>query len=110
MMIALRQLTLQTSKERRTVEVRIFAPQITESDWSCRYEIDWPHAQRAFQAHGLDAMQALILALQMIGAEIYASAYHQDGGLFWERPGGGYGFPTPPGFSDLLVGDDATGP
>jgi hypothetical protein len=51
-------------------------------------------------------MQALTIALQMVGAEIYASPYHQSGKLFWERAGGGYGFPVVSSLRDLLVGDD----
>ena len=56
---------------------------------------------------GIDSMQALLLALQMIGAELYSSKHHDAGELVWEREGGGYGFPVPRTISDLLVGDDA---
>jgi hypothetical protein len=47
--------------------------------WICRYEIDWPSEKRSYFAGGVDSSQALILALQMIGAELYASAHHKAG-------------------------------
>ena len=58
-------------------------------------------------ASGLDSTQAIVIALQMIGAEIYTSNYHKSGKLFWETPGKGYGFPIAPNLRDLLIGDDA---
>ena len=35
---------------------------------------------------GVDFAQALVLALQMIGAEIYSSTFHKSGNLFWKSP------------------------
>jgi hypothetical protein len=52
-------------------------------------------------------MQALVLALEAIGSDIYTSSYHKAGALFFEAPGKGYGFPVPITLRDLLVGDDA---
>jgi hypothetical protein len=56
---------------------------------------------------GFDSAQALVLALQTIGAEIYSSTYHKSGQLFTDKPGNGYGFPVVPTLRDLLQGDDA---
>jgi len=56
---------------------------------------------------GIDSAQAITLALQKIGTEIYFGDYHKSGNLFWESPGKGYGFPLPPSARDLLIGDDA---
>ena len=53
-------------------------------------------------------MQALILALNMIGSEIYTSDYHKLGNLRSSDPWQGYGFPVPKSLRDLLEGDDAT--
>jgi hypothetical protein len=75
--------------------------------WTCRYEIDWPGHTRSHFAGGADSFQALILALQMIGAEIYASAYHEAGSLKWFERWRGYGFPVGYNLRDLLIGDDA---
>ena len=55
---------------------------------------------------GVDAIQALELALRMIGAFIYSSDHHASGNLVWEAPGKGYGFPVANSIRDLLVGDD----
>jgi uncharacterized protein DUF6968 len=106
MMIATR--VLKVSVEGGTVEVsiRIFAPEPAEVDWSCRFEIDWPDEKLTRNAVGIDAVQALLLALQMIGAQIYASDHHESGRLIWHEPGRGYGFPVPSTIRDLLVGDD----
>ncbi len=53
-----------------------------------------------------NSVQALFIALQMIGSEIYTSEYHKSGRLFVDKPGEGYGFPVPVTLRDLLVGDD----
>jgi hypothetical protein len=59
-------------------------------------------------AAGEDAMQALELAMKMIGALIYTSDHHEAGNLTWLEAGKGYGFPVPNALRDLLVGDDKT--
>ena len=53
-------------------------------------------------------MQALHLALELIGAQIYASDHHASGKLMWLEPGKGYGFPVTRGIRDILLGDDRT--
>jgi hypothetical protein len=73
--------------------------------WICRYEIDWPSQKRSH--FGVDSFQALILALQTIGAEIYASVYHKAGSQKWAERYRGYGFPVGGNLRDLLIGDDA---
>ena len=88
------------------VHVNIFAPRQDDNAWNCDYEIKWPEENWSSYAGGVDSVQALILALQKIGAEIYFSDYHKSGRLFWESPGNGYGFPAPPSARDRLIGDD----
>ena len=39
------------------------------------------------EAMGVDAVQALELAMKMIGAFIYTSDHHASGNLMWEAPG-----------------------
>jgi hypothetical protein len=109
MIIAQRKLQIHPPGEAGIdIEVRLFAPVFIGPDWSCRFEIDWPESTRAMSIHGIDAMQALILALQVIGAELYTSRYHKDGTLAFLESGGGYGFPVSVGLRNLLIGDDKT--
>ena len=107
-MIATRLLMLRNGNSEVQIPIRIFAPEkTTHGSWSCRYEIDWPDKKHALDVGGFDSAQAIVLALQLIGAEIYSSSYHQSGNLFWDAPGKGYGFPVVPTYRDLLQGDDA---
>jgi hypothetical protein len=108
MKIAERILKIRQSGTEIEVPIRIDAPaRDATSAWSCAYEIGWPETLRRFSSGGVDSVQALLLALQMIGAELYSSKHHEAGELVWEREGGGYGFLVPRTISDLLVGDDA---
>ena len=89
-------------------DIRIFAPESEPGgSWSCRYEIDWPDRPRSMTAWGKDSVQALVLALNMIGSEIYTSEYHKAGELYFEKRGDGFGFPVPANLRDLLEGADA---
>jgi hypothetical protein len=107
MIIATRTLKYRRGGAVADVPVNIHAPERSvRGDWSCRYEIGWPEGVRAMEAAGIDSMQALVSALQMIGGEIYASSYHKAGALYVDEPGKGYGFPVAPGLRDSVVGDD----
>ena len=105
-MIATRLLCLHD--EGVDIAIRIFAPEGEGRAWSCRYEIDWPEGTRVTQAFGADSVQAILLALQMIGADIYTSSYHKSGRLMFDDPGQGYGFPVPASIRDRLIGNDRT--
>jgi hypothetical protein len=106
MIIASRVLTLRQGQGEVDVPVHLQAPEQIEGDWICRFEIGWPEEKVERWAAGVDAMQALVHALHMIGAEIYASEPHEAGKLAWLSPGAGYGFPVPGNIRDLLVGGD----
>jgi hypothetical protein len=108
MIIATRVLTLRRPKGDIKISIRIFAPVPEEIDWSCRLEIDWPDGTRRLDVGGVDAVQAIELAMKAIGSQIYTSDHHESGNLVWLEPGRGYGFPVPNGIRDLLVGDDKT--
>jgi hypothetical protein len=108
MPIAERILTLRKAEGDAAVPVRIFAPVEQQGSWACKTVIGWPDEASEIDAYGKDAMQALELALRMIGAQLYASEYHASGELMWLEPGKGYGFPVPNSLRDLLVGDDKT--
>jgi Domain of unknown function (DUF6968) len=107
MVIASRILKYRATAGSGDVAISVFAPE-RESDgtWFCRYEIDWPDGKWASRAGGVDAIQALYLALQMIGSDLYTSNYHKSGQLYLDAPGRGYGFPVPITLRHVLVGDD----
>ena len=106
--IASRALVLRSGENTNPVAINIFAPEReTDGAWACRYTVDWPEQPSDRKIFGFDSMQALLLTLQTIGAEIYSSSYHKAGQLFWDKPGEGYGFPVVPTLRDLLVGADA---
>jgi uncharacterized protein DUF6968 len=107
MMIASRVLKLNSPDGDVEVPVRIFLPEAnTEGSFDCVYQIGWPDGQRTMTASGIDSVQALINALQMIGSEIYTSNFHKSGDLYLDQPGQGYGFPVPNSIRHLLTGDD----
>lgn len=106
MVIAKRVLKLRGRQGDVEIPILIFSPQRENGDWSCQIEIGWPDEKLTRIAVGVDAVQALELALKMIGAQIYSSSHHESGVLEWLEPGKGYGFPVPNGIRDLLVGDD----
>jgi hypothetical protein len=108
MVIATRVLQLESDKGEVTIPIRVFAPEQEEDNaWSCRYQIDWPEGTQDMKAGGADSMQALIIAIKMIGADLYSSSYHRSGKLMFGAPGSGYGFPVATTMRDLLQGDDA---
>jgi hypothetical protein len=106
MVIATRMLKLRRAAGHIDIPIRIFAPKPLGDSWMCRFEIDWPDEMIALDAGGVDAVQAIELALRMIGASIYSSDHHESGNLIWEAPGQGYGFPVANSIRDLLVGED----
>src|SRR6476619_8392765 len=107
MLVASRTLTWRDGRRDLPVEIRIFAPVLgPEGSWGCRFEVGWPSGPKEVTIYGADAMQALVLALQIIAVHIYTSEYHESGNLFWDKPGSGYGFPANQSVRDLLIGDD----
>ena len=109
MLIASRLLFLRNSITPRSIAIEVHAPRkAKDGAWSCRYAINWPQQPSDREVFGFDSMQALFLALQTIGAEIYSSSYHQSGNLFFGKEGEGYGFPVVPTLRDLLVGSDVS--
>lgn len=107
MLIAERTLEVFDGIDTHPVRIVVQKPQQTKfGDWACEYEIGWPEGPRKFAGHGIDSVQALIIALQMIGTELYTSNYHREGQLRHEGLPGGYGFPVASNCRDLLVGYD----
>ena len=106
MQIAYRRLTTSSASGDIEVPIRLFEPEEKGRAWICRYEIEWPDQKHSGFAAGIDSIQALLLALQRIGVEMYTSAYHEAGSLKWPKSAKGYGFPIARNLRDLLIGDD----
>jgi len=106
MIILRRLLKLDADGGETDVPVTIHLPVDMQDHWRSDYEIGWPEGVRRGKGLGIDSVQALLIALMNIGAEIYASDAHRSGRLMWDRPGAGYGFPLVPGIRDLYEGDD----
>lgn len=107
MIIAHRMLKLRHAARIVEIPIEMSLPERThDGSWFCRYSIGWPDGVWQARAGGADSVQAVVLALQMIGSEIHTSNHHKSGRLFVDAPGGGYGFPVPVTLRDLLEGDD----
>lgn len=108
MIIATRILTINAHNKNIQVPIHLHAPVPDGIDWSCTIEVGWPNGNLTRSAVGVDAVQALELAMKMIGAQLYTSEHHETGTLEWLKPGQGYGFPVPGAIRDMLIGDDKT--
>jgi hypothetical protein len=106
MIVATRKLKITHDGGEVDVEVRLYRPSASDGDWKCTYEIDWPEGTRTGYAVGFDSMQAMFIALQAIGVQLYTSEYHRDGRLSWGDAGQGYGFPITGNLRDVLIGND----
>lgn len=47
-----------------------YEPVSDGQDFSCKYEIAWPDGNRTREAWGVDSVQALLLAMQSVKAEL----------------------------------------
>jgi hypothetical protein len=108
MLIANRVLHWKSGNQQAEITVRLFLPVEIDGAWACRYEIDWPDKTRSKLAGGADSVQALLLALKMIGSDIVASTYYASGEMTLNGSYRGCGFPVPNSIHDTLRGDDAT--
>jgi hypothetical protein len=101
-----RVLKFENGGEAVDIPVLVFWPVKEDAAWSARWEIQWPGRPRSNAARGMDGVQALFNALQMIGAELYCSDAHKSGCLSWDKGWAGYGFPVPNNIRDMLMDDD----
>lgn len=106
MIIATRTMHIAASSGDFEAEIRLYQPEADEHLFVCRYEIDWPEGTIASKAQGNDMIEAIHLALQKLGTEMYMSRYHHEGRLTWMPGWIGYNFPVPINGRDLLIGDD----
>ena len=101
-----RLLKLQKGGTAQDVPIRLSWPISDGKAWDCQWEIGWPDLPRANSGRGVDAIQALMNALTMIGAERDASEAHKSGWLSWRDDWRGYGFPLTVNLRDVLGEDD----
>lgn len=103
--VATRELTLD---EDRKVEVLIGKPEPCPDgvDWYCPHQTVGRGSGEVRYAIGVDTVQALILALSMVGAELYYSEEYSAGRLTWDCGAvkGDLGFPVPENIRDVLPG------
>jgi hypothetical protein len=100
--IATRELTLDGNQK---VEVLIGKPEPRPDgiDWYCPYQTIGRESGKVFYGIGVDTVQALILALSMVGAELYCSEEYREGRLTWDCGRNcDLGFPVPHGIRDVL--------
>jgi hypothetical protein len=107
MLILTHTLIVKTGANEKAFDVRVYQPVQGAGFWRCRYEIDWPRRPKFRETEGIDALQSLMGALMLIGAEIYSSRYHYEGRLRAFEKEEGYGFPVVPSLRDALIGVDA---
>jgi hypothetical protein len=93
MIIATRILRLIGDDGDIEVPVTIHMPVEDDRAWRCDVEIGWPRLRFADRVLGVDAVQALQLAMLRIGIQLEASQYHRAGLLIFEEDHPGYGFP-----------------
>jgi len=104
--IAGRTLTLKVGRRGVDVPVMIYAPVDKGDHWRCEFEIGWPDKPKRGEGNGIDAVQALTIALKFVGAELYSSKAHKAGKLKCPGQRAGYGFPLPWGLRDLAEDED----
>lgn len=105
MIIAKRELQLDDGGTSVSLVVDLHQPTTDGRAWRCDFVIHWPSGTQRSHAMGADGIQALFLAMQMVGTLLYASKYHATGRLKW-LDGGGYGFPLRLSARDLASGTD----
>jgi len=98
--IAERKFTLlRDGRERETMLVQLGKPQSmhNHSDfYGCPYQIKRPDSEKLMTICGIDAFQALQLAISAIGVELEVIRRDSGGQLIWDGDEkGDLGFPTP---------------
>jgi hypothetical protein len=95
--------TYYLGEEAFPVEVAIFTPTPDGDDFKCEYRIAWPDNTQVGHAIGIDGIQAIILALRKLGADIY---FAKRGKLVWLEVDRGFGLPLTRGLDTEYIGDD----
>jgi hypothetical protein len=96
MPVATRKFTLDDGGG-RCIEVLLYSPVEDGQDYRCKYEIKEQDQLRESYAIGVDSLQALILALQKLGADITFSEYGKARRLYWNNQNDDLGLLLPRG-------------
>lgn len=62
---------------------RIFGPAYDGQDFSCRYEIGWNEGVRSRESWGVDAFQALLLAMQAVHTDLLVARKEDGREVLW---------------------------
>jgi hypothetical protein len=104
--VAGRLLTMKVGRRDVEVPVTVYAPVDKGDHWRCDFTIGWPDKPRHGHGNGIDSAQALLIALQFVGLELYVSKAHKAGKLKCPGRRAGYGFPLPRTIRDEAQGED----
>jgi hypothetical protein len=83
----------------RDVECRFFKPAEDRGSFFCRYQIDWPEGSKVRGAGGVDAVQAILLAMMTAHTDLLA-ARNMGGRLVEWLDGQSLGLPVTPTMRD----------
>ncbi|QEX16474.1 hypothetical protein FRZ44_17680 [Hypericibacter terrae] len=89
------------SESRAPVVIQVGCPEKRPNghDYYCAYRVLGLGNDRVRSASGVDQMQALLLALRKMGAELYSCGEYKTGKLYWLEMGNkDLGLPTPENF------------
>ena len=65
------------------VVVRFARPAQDSVDFICEYEVAWPDRKKRLRAYGVDEVQALLIAMQNVHADLLTSREFGTGQLRW---------------------------
>src|SRR6185295_16384897 len=60
----------------REIACRFYQPEAEGDDFHCRYEIAWAEGLRSRKIHGVDEVQAFLLAMQIAHTELLSAREH----------------------------------
>jgi hypothetical protein len=71
----------------RDVDCKFFRPEETGDDYICRYIIDFPDKPKVSQGYGVDAVQALLLAMKKAHVELLFARNKMERRVEWLEQG-----------------------
>lgn len=72
----------QFDKNGSPVVCRFYQPALQSAgEYQCRWSIDWGSGEKSRRSHGLDSVQALLLAMRVAHTELVESEAYEKGAL-----------------------------